>query len=422
MRSARLPFWSPTVAMVVTVGLALSGCGTFLGSGSGGSAAQLPSAQKCKELLTDPEAQPTGHRGATEFLADGSASTVSTGSAGSGRQGQDWAAMLMRYVPKNGGTLVSAGVFGGDVDWRIRKVTPGDSSDNNRNAYAARDVPICLKRDLARAFQAAPGKAGTDILRALSQAGEELQDVDGPKQIVIATDGLSNTGCADVRAAPIGDHSAIPGIVKSCRPEIPKLDKDIHVRMIGLGNPADGWPDVKTPHRVWLVDLWSQLCKATGATCFPASSKAPERTRVSGTAKRPADPEVKMPAIEVDPSVNPAVITVPDSVLFDFDSSRLAPRAQDAVEQIMRFLGQVKYTKIEVRGHTDAQGTPEHNQTLSTDRADAVRSALKTKGARKLTAEGFGERKPRCTPQYKNGVPDPVAMACNRRVEVVVYH
>jgi len=69
--------------------------------------------------------------------------------------------------------------------------------------------------------------------------------------------------------------------------------------------------------------------------------------------------------------------------------------------------------KIEVSGHTDADGTPAANQYLSQQRAKAVVRYLVNKGltADRFTATGYGEDKPifdNDTPEHKSR---------NRRIE-----
>ena len=52
--------------------------------------------------------------------------------------------------------------------------------------------------------------------------------------------------------------------------------------------------------------------------------------------------------------------------------------------------------KVEVQGHTDADGDDTHNLELSQARAEAVVAYLVKKGiaADRLTAKGYGETKP----------------------------
>ena len=72
--------------------------------------------------------------------------------------------------------------------------------------------------------------------------------------------------------------------------------------------------------------------------------------------------------------------------------------------------------KIEVAGHTDAQGRPAANQTLSEERAGTVRGYLMGKGVSgdTMTATGFGATRP------VDVTTGPAADARNRRIEFTV--
>lgn len=407
------------LAPLLAAVLVLSGCGSLLGGPSSDAGGQdpQPSAQRCASLLTDPT--DTAHvAGVTVLLADGSASGFTRGDGR--QQRQDWATALSQELPDNGNDLVAVGLFGGSVDWQFEKITAGKSTDSGRTANDMKDTRSCLKEELSAAMSKAPSKPQTDVLRALAEGTEYVSSWPGAKAVYIATDGLSNTGCADLRAAPIGDDTAIPGMVSECAPELPALSKDYTVHFIGIGNPADGWPDVKTPQRTWMQNLWQALCVATKATCPKPSSAAPA-TVDAGDVTLPPDADVVMPAVIKKPG-NPTVITVPASILFDIDKSTLASgRSQDALQQVMDFLKQVHYTRIVVNGYTDSTGTPEHNRVLSQDRADAVAAFLESQNIGNVTTAGYGSTQPACTPEYENGQPNLVNMACNRRVEIVVY-
>ncbi len=131
---------------------------------------------------------------------------------------------------------------------------------------------------------------------------------------------------------------------------------------------------MKTPDRTWLVELWRKLCAATGADCVETDSQAPVKAK-SGAAAPPADAEVKMPHIIVRKG-NPAVMTVPASLLFDVDSAKLASgRSQQALAEILQYLENVRYTKVKVAGYTDSTGTPAHNRDLSRRRGERPRRA-----------------------------------------------
>lgn len=411
----------PTIPLLATVTL-LAGCssGSLLGgpaSNSAQDASARPSAQRCSALLTEPtdNANPAG---VTVLLADGSASGFTRGDGPRSRQ--DWATVLSQVLPHDGNDLVAMGLFGGGVDWKFQTLTAGKSSDPARTNNDQKDTRRCLVGDLSDAMSTPPGKPQTDVLRALTEGAEYVRSRPGNKTIYIATDGLSNTGCADLRAAPIGDLTAIPGMVEDCKSELPTLGKNYSIHFLGIGNPANGWPDIKTPQRTWMQKLWKAFCIATGATCDDPSSAAPGSVPVTDV-KLPPDADVAMPAITKKPG-NPTLLSVPASILFDIDKYALAnDRAQDALQQIMDFLNSVHYTKIVIDGHTDSTGTPEQNRTLSQQRADAVADFLRSRHFTNITTVGYGSTQPACTPEYNNGQPDLINMACNRRVEILVY-
>lgn len=72
--------------------------------------------------------------------------------------------------------------------------------------------------------------------------------------------------------------------------------------------------------------------------------------------------------------------------------------------------------KFEINGHSSAEGTPEHNMSLSVDRANAVKSYLVNAGlsAEKFTVKGFGEKQPIASNATEEG------KELNRRVEIKV--
>jgi outer membrane protein OmpA-like peptidoglycan-associated protein len=353
--------------ILLSVGLVVAGCSidTWFGGDS-------PSdADRCGELLTDPaaDAKPAG---VTVLLADGSASAFTRPEPA---KRDDWAGKLVAYLPSelpaDGGDLVAIGLFGGAVDWQTEKLTPAKSRDAQRTKNDFEDSHDCLEAELDRTMKIPPSKSQSDVLRALAEGAEYVKQWPGTKSIYLATDGLTNTGCADLRAASIGDRTAIKGIVEGCAAELPNLDATYAVHFVGVGNSMSGWPDIKTPQRTWIKDLWMALCRATQATCAEPDSAKPGIMN-SAEVKLPADNDVAMPTITIKQD-NPTVLSVPSSLLFDTDSYVLAPdRSQDSLQQVYDFLKQLHPQRIEVDGHTDSRGTPEHNQQLSENRAAAV--------------------------------------------------
>lgn len=104
-------------------------------------------------------------------------------------------------------------------------------------------------------------------------------------------------------------------------------------------------------------------------------------------------------------------------VQFLHDSADLLPDSAAVLEEAAEVLrDHPEITHIEVQGHTDVTGPPEHNLQLSEARANAVRNALIAFGvdAGRLTARGYGQETP--------VVPNTTAQnrAKNRRVQLVI--
>ena len=70
------------------------------------------------------------------------------------------------------------------------------------------------------------------------------------------------------------------------------------------------------------------------------------------------------------------VISLESSVLFDVDTYVLKPQAAEALRAAAQKLGEHPDARILVDGHTDSDGSTEHNLELSRNRAQAVRDSL----------------------------------------------
>jgi len=104
-------------------------------------------------------------------------------------------------------------------------------------------------------------------------------------------------------------------------------------------------------------------------------------------------------------------------VHFLFDSSEILPDSQSILEEIAEALRtHAEIRAVEIQGHTDDVGTPEHNLRLSDERATAVRDALLLLGVEssRLTARGYGKEKP----LVRNTSAE--SRAKNRRVQLMI--
>lgn len=109
-------------------------------------------------------------------------------------------------------------------------------------------------------------------------------------------------------------------------------------------------------------------------------------------------------------SVGPVVGS---NIQFEYNSSVLKTSSYATLDKVASDL-KVAGAKLTLAGHASAEGTPEYNQQLSVDRANAVKTYLVNAGvdAKKLTAVGYGESRPIASNTTEEG------RMKNRRVEL----
>jgi outer membrane protein OmpA-like peptidoglycan-associated protein len=116
-------------------------------------------------------------------------------------------------------------------------------------------------------------------------------------------------------------------------------------------------------------------------------------------------------------------LTLPDSILFDFNSSDLRADAAPALTLIADVLRYFEGDPVIVVGHTDSIGGASYNQRLSEVRAQSVVDTLVADHgipADRLTAEGHGADEPIAPNSTPDGQDNPEGRQLNRRVEIVV--
>jgi outer membrane protein OmpA-like peptidoglycan-associated protein len=147
-----------------------------------------------------------------------------------------------------------------------------------------------------------------------------------------------------------------------------------------------------------------------------ASARAEaERARGAAEALRAQLLEQFNRILETRDSVRGLVITMAD-VLFDTGKYDLRPTTREALARLSGIVLAHPGLTLEVEGHTDSTGSDELNQTLSEQRANAVRAYLIQQGlsADAVTARGFGKTAPVADNSTAAG------RQKNRRVELVV--
>ncbi len=133
------------------------------------------------------------------------------------------------------------------------------------------------------------------------------------------------------------------------------------------------------------------------------------------------------------PAPAPAPVVVPlrrvsysAESMFGFDRSTVRPEGMTALDSFAAELAGTNYSNIMVEGHTDRLGTDSYNQTLSQQRAEAVKDYLVRSGLdpAKITALGKGEGTPATkTEDCKGRAANTALVAClqpDRRVEIEV--
>lgn len=146
-----------------------------------------------------------------------------------------------------------------------------------------------------------------------------------------------------------------------------------------------------------------------------------------------AAPPAPAPVMVVAPPPAPAPVVPPmrqrvsfsAESLFGFDASAVRPEGQAALDQFARDANASRVDTINVEGHTDRLGSEAYNQTLSLQRAQAVKAYLVSRSgldAGKIAAVGKGELSPVTKPgDCRGNTPSAKLIAClqpDRRVDL----
>lgn len=102
-----------------------------------------------------------------------------------------------------------------------------------------------------------------------------------------------------------------------------------------------------------------------------------------------------------------------NNIFFDFDKWDIKEESYPELERLITLMNNEKELRIEISGHTDDKGSASYNNTLSKNRAEAVKTYLLTHGieTKRLQTKGYGKAKPLST------IDNEQERAKNRRVE-----
>ncbi len=130
-----------------------------------------------------------------------------------------------------------------------------------------------------------------------------------------------------------------------------------------------------------------------------------------GPVKNDGCPYPKLSQVEVQ-----KIDAYAKTILFDLGKADLRPASYQILNGVVSIMNKYKNERFHIAGHTDNTLTKDFNQTLSQNRANAIRNYLISKGveASRLTAKGYGEENPVKSNDTEEGRKE------NRRVEIIL--
>lgn len=84
------------------------------------------------------------------------------------------------------------------------------------------------------------------------------------------------------------------------------------------------------------------------------------------------------------------------NIYFETDSFRILAESEPELQKLVAFLKDNRNLRVEIQGHTDSSGDPEHNRVLSEKRAFSVLEYLAENGVKRnrMVAKGYGDTRP----------------------------
>ncbi|MEL6594018.1 MAG: carboxypeptidase regulatory-like domain-containing protein, partial [Bacteroidota bacterium] len=99
--------------------------------------------------------------------------------------------------------------------------------------------------------------------------------------------------------------------------------------------------------------------------------------------------------IWLDPLIEGAKIVL-ENIYYDVDKATLRDESIEELNRLLKVMEDNPDLVVEISGHTDSDGSDEHNETLSQNRAQSVVSFLQKAGVydQRMVAKGYGEHSP----------------------------
>jgi len=244
-------------------------------------------------------------------------------------------------------------------------------------------------------------------------------------------------------AAPAGLSQVLGTASTETRPDVireSEVSAPVRINRFVESEPVrEAAPVVTEPPHVprgmrWLPLLLIALA-AAGLLLYLRGRSAQPRNAATGTVQQvgetaavnlPGGRSISVPRGSInyalatflaDPSAGPLPKTfVLDNLNFESATTQLTPQSTSTVTNLAEVLKAYPNARVELVGHTDNTGAPDTNQTLSQDRANAVKAMLVSQGVNgdAIATNGYGQTRPVAT----NDTPE--GRERNRRLELNV--
>lgn len=161
-----------------------------------------------------------------------------------------------------------------------------------------------------------------------------------------------------------------------------------------------------------LLSISLQACKTKKLVTKPA----PQVEVVKPVQVEMAPPPQKAPETKAEAPSEEKINYNFSNVQFEFNSGVLKTASFSILDEAAREMKKDLSVKFIIHGHSSAEGTPEHNMSLSVDRANSVKSYLVNAGinAANLSIKGHGAADPMTSNDTEAG------KVLNRRVEIKI--
>jgi outer membrane protein OmpA-like peptidoglycan-associated protein len=271
------------------------------------------------------------------------------------------------------------------------------------------------------AVERALGKEGAagqlDLLAAIAAA---VRTTSSPGTLIVVSSGLSTAGGFDLRQVGWdADPSSLAAQLEAAG-QLPDLT-GWHVVFSGLGDVAGPQPALPQPQQATLESYWRAICQAADAASCGIDTTARPQLASHVTNHAPVVP-VPVVALAAGPR-STTITTLPDALLFEFDSTALIPYADKILQPVVQ-QARSQHLQVSITGFASPDGgSSAYNLALSAQRAEAVRDRLAALGlpAGQITqVTGGGTGGKRIDACLVHGRLDEAVCAQLRRVVIVL--